>query len=550
MIDHQKTEMNSIESSIELNDDEDKTSMKEMLFNIDQLKMRVMDLVDLNRSESEIESYVRNYSTMNKMDLLLARRLMKDVLNSLKVNQLNEKVKSSKEIAQRFINHFSEGKSKKKFINYEGAFYVYKEGKWEVISQQELRPNLVRFIQTNSELDNVRIKTKVDDVLEHMNSILFVPKQEAKSFWISEGLHSGDHICLENGLLNITKLLRKDADYFIPHDPDYFTTIKLPYKYDLLAKCPVWLKFLGETFDDPEIITLIQEWFGLNLIYDTSFEKFVVLIGQGANGKSVILIVLSELVGHENISHVGLEAFSAQRTFMLAGMDGKLANIVNEIGDVDKVAEGVLKDITSGGYMNIERKFVNSYKVKATARLTFATNNYPRSSDRSQGVWRRAIIIPFEKQILDESMQDKRLGDARFWKSSGELNGVFLWALEGLTRLKARGHFIEPKSLKEEKEKYRLLSNPALEFLTHNYEYSYGQDYSKRMLFQEYRDFCKDSNFMPLHVNNFAAEVKKAFPQVKASQHLKTIDHLYPHIRRDRVWIGLAKMKEKINEIN
>jgi phage/plasmid-associated DNA primase len=39
------------------------------------------------------------------------------------------------------------------------------------------------------------------------------------------------------------------------------------------------------------------------LTADTSYHKFVVLEGEGANGKSVFLDVLAALLGEENVAH-------------------------------------------------------------------------------------------------------------------------------------------------------------------------------------------------------------------------------------------------------
>ena len=53
-----------------------------------------------------------------------------------------------------------------------------------------------------------------------------------------------------------------------------------------------------------EKIEFLQEWFGYCLIPETNQEKMVWMVGSGANGKSVILGILSAIVGKENVSNI------------------------------------------------------------------------------------------------------------------------------------------------------------------------------------------------------------------------------------------------------
>jgi putative DNA primase/helicase len=121
------------------------------------------------------------------------------------------------------------------------------------------------------------------------------------------------------------------------------------------AQCPTWLKFLDEVLErDIERISLLQEWFGYCLTPDTSQHKFMILEGEGANGKSIVCEVLTALLGKENVSNVPLEMFGER--FQLTPTIGKLANIASEVGEIKSVAEGHLKQFTSGDKMYFDRK--------------------------------------------------------------------------------------------------------------------------------------------------------------------------------------------------
>src|SRR5262249_19280874 len=142
---------------------------------------------------------------------------------------------------------------------------------------------------------------------------------------------------------------------------------------------------------------LLQEWFGCCLLFDTTHQSFLVLEGEGSNGKSVVCAVLAALLGTDNVSHVPLENFGQR--FALTQTLGKLANIASEVGEIDKAAEGTLKAFTSGDRMTFDRKGIAPVEAMPTARLVLATNNRPRFTDRSGGLWRRMLLMPFQVEI-------------------------------------------------------------------------------------------------------------------------------------------------------
>ena len=65
-------------------------------------------------------------------------------------------------------------------------------------------------------------------------------------------------------------------------------------------------------------------------------------------------------------------------------------------------------------------------ECKPTARLLVVTNNLPRFSDRSDGIWRRIILIPW-RVTIPEDEQDKDL----VTKLTKELPGILAWAVRG-----------------------------------------------------------------------------------------------------------------------
>jgi P4 family phage/plasmid primase-like protien len=306
---------------------------------------------------------------------------------------------------------------------------------------------------------NIVYQQQVGNVQASMRSLTALAADTPQPSLLPAG-EKRNFIALQNGLLD----LDVDPPELRAHTPDWFSPVCLPYEYNPKADCPTWKLILGRILEnDPQRIDILQEWFGLNLVFDTTQQKFLILSGEGDNGKSVICVGLQSVLGSGNVSNLPFESL-ASRFYPVATL-GKLANIYTEIGDVDRTAEGTLKAFVSGEPMAMEQKGKPIFMAAPTARLTFATNNVPRFSDKSGGVWKRLILMPLLVQI-PKAEQNRDLLRPEWWERSGELAGILNWALAGLRRLREQGTFTESAVCNTAKQGHRLTSNPALEFIT------------------------------------------------------------------------------------
>jgi putative DNA primase/helicase len=83
---------------------------------------------------------------------------------------------------------------------------------------------------------------------------------------------------------------------------------------------------------------------------DTKQQKFLLIAGDGQNGKTVFTTILEKMVGEDNVSHVPLSQFCNQ--FALAPTLGKVLNSTSESSHgLDEIAEATLKSYTSGDRM-------------------------------------------------------------------------------------------------------------------------------------------------------------------------------------------------------
>jgi P4 family phage/plasmid primase-like protien len=337
-----------------------------------------------------------------------------------------------------------------------------------------------------------------------------VLRPETKSLNQWDNITQDAHTTLSmwNGLL----VLRQDGTTeFIPHTPDYFSFVRLPYDYVPAAQCPLWLTFLDDVMlKRQDYVLLLQQWCGYLLRPDLRLQKFLLCVGEGANGKGVFFEVVQAVVGVENCSQVPIARFN--NPFALIHTLGKMVNLTTEsAGLIEEEAETTLKSFTAGDRMTFERKFRDAVSDVPTAKIMVATNDLPRFNDRSQAIWRRILLVPFDK-VIPQEQQIETLAD----ELKKELPGILNWALEGLRKLNAAGRFTIPEAGKTLLEQYRQDTNPARAFLLENYEATNNGEYIPcEDVYRLYRGWCDNKGYHPLGDRMFGKEVRRVYPDVE-----------------------------------
>lgn len=413
--------------------------------------------------------------------------------------------------------------------HHRSTFYAFDGKKYIAQTDMDIRHQIIEFAKQSDELATRISPMFAKNVLGVLEGICHLDSTLDIHSWIGDGtVKARDMIVLDNGGLNIRKAMEGEQDTLQPHTPDLFTTIALPYSYRANADCPLWQAFLEEVLPEPQCRRLLQQWFGYCLTADCSRHSFLLMTGKGANGKSVVCKILLELLGNANVSSVPLERFGGR--FDVFQMYGKLANIVSEIGDLDKADEGLLKSLVAGDPVTFEQKHKSTFTAYPTARLVFATNTLPRFSDRSEGLWRRLLLLGFDVVIPIER-QDRGLSH----KLMDELPGILNWAICGLRDLNESGSFTEPTKSVEAKEQYRLDVNSARAFLREEVTTDPGNEIETQVLYQSYMEWCKGRNYRPFGENIFGKELKNLFPGVE-----KQLRRSAANPKRHRVYVGIS----------
>lgn len=324
---------------------------------------------------------------------------------------------------------------------------------WRELDEQQIRAFFYRRLEhttyiagiDKNNLPDIRdwapTKQKISNLLDALGAITFLPTDTDAPVWIDGDRERDDGpiVACENGLLRI-----RDRE-LMPHRPEFFNLVSVPFAYDPQATAPTWTRFLEQVWpDDPEAIQAVQEWFGYVLSGRTDQQKILLMVGPSRSGKGTIARVLKELVGEENLAGPTLAGLGTN--FGLSTLIGKPLGIISDArlsgNENSQVVERLLT-ISGEDTIDIDRKYRQPWTGKLPTRLMILSNELPHFGDSSGVIARRFVVLQMTVSWLGK--EDSTLFD----HLKAEMPGILNWALDGLARLQTKGRITEPARSRE-----------------------------------------------------------------------------------------------------
>lgn len=249
--------------------------------------------------------------------------------------------------------------------------------------------------------------------------------------------------------------------------PDYVQFSAAGYDYDPAARGYKWQDFLNQVLPNRVYQLVLQEFIG-SLFIDrkkAKMEMMLVLLGGGANGKSVVFEAVQGIIGEKNVSHFGISDLIGEgneKKRNLATMNGKRLNYASETGSftIDG-GSGMLKAVISGEPVEARPMYGDNFTASDLPLIIINANKMPVLKDFSNGMRRRLMIIPFE-QTIPPGLQNKELGN----ELRDEYPAIFNWALVGRERFISNGYRLTECSILEDLiDDYQILESGALRFV-------------------------------------------------------------------------------------
>lgn len=292
-------------------------------------------------------------------------------------------------------------------------------------------------------------------------------------------------LCVSNGAINL-----KTGELFIP-TRELWLSRTTSIQYDRRAECPRWLQFLMEIFNgDRNLIDFVQKTVGYSLTGSTIEQVLFILFGTGANGKSVFLSIIGELLGDyalatpastwkDNPYHDGIPNDIAR----MAG-----ARFVKsiEVKEGTRLNEERVKALTGGDQVTARFLHNEFFEFTPVCKFWISVNHKPIVQGTDEAIWRRIRLIPFEAYFPPEK-RDEHLID----KLRAELPGILSWAVTGCLKWQREG--LRPaEKVQQWTDSYREESDLIAQFLQEKTERTETGKVKASDLYKAYEAWCKE----------------------------------------------------------
>jgi putative DNA primase/helicase len=318
-------------------------------------------------------------------------------------------------------------------------------------------------------------------------------------------------INLNNGVLNL------DTMSLAPHNHGYYFTTKIDVDYEAdNKKCPEFVKFLQSTFNNnSEVIDGIMQVCGYILYPQNRMDppKMFMFMGEGANGKSMLIDIMSLFFDPSNVSYLSLAVLSKQGS-MRSSLLGSRLNISSEEKGANIDSEEIKKIISSEA-VQIERKYKPNFAYKPKTKIILASNTTPYFNDTSHGIYRRLYMVDFpnrfipqrEWEIMTPEAQQEctargmKVGKDKTWlleTLKKEKTAILNLFLTGLKKLRKNGWIIpETEHMQRVREEYFDSTDNVRTFLVSRYEAGgiegLESPISITQILEEYREWYREN---------------------------------------------------------
>jgi len=282
-----------------------------------------------------------------------------------------------------------------------------------------------------------------------------------------------------------------------PHSSESGLTYVLEVDYDPEATSQLFFESIVQIFLPPahqfneasekeqkhlrakgeEMAHYIIEILAYLLVPKRWLTNWFLFIGNGSNGKTILLKILQLLIPEESVVNERLELI-AKNDFGMARIRDKVLLIDDDLVTGTTLPDDFLKKTSESKRISANVKH-NPRDVSFNNRcaVVVLTNNYPRLKDLSIGTIRRIRAIEFSRRFysigeltqLPKNQEKKYRGDAAdldlLEKLVPELPGILNILVHAYTKLRQRGDFEIPISALRTTDKVIRMAHPLKQFI-------------------------------------------------------------------------------------
>lgn len=361
--------------------------------------------------------------------------------------------------------------------------------------------------------------TDEDEEKAFMKHLKYTRNSKGKKNFITESehrlsIHVNDfdkrkrEINTQNGVLNLR------TGELLPHSHDQFLSRISYVEYTDKIDCPGWINFLNDVFDnDQDLIKYIQKAVGYSLTGLTTEQCLFFTYGNGRNGKSTFIDVISSIMG-DYATNIQPESImvanrSTGANSDIARLKGSRFVTTVEPSEGMRLNEGLIKQLTGGDKVTARFLYGKEFEFEPEFKLWISTNHKPIIRGRDDGIWRRIHLIPFTVQIPKDKV-DKNLK----YKLKKELVGILDWAVVGCLLWQKEG-LEKPDKVKAAVKEYQSEMDVVSAFLENCTRKVAHKDTKAIELYHAYAQWADENNEYKMSSSKFGKELSLRFEKIR-----------------------------------
>lgn len=308
-------------------------------------------------------------------------------------------------------------------------------------------------------------------------------------------------IPVKNGVFNLqTKELE-------PFTPDYVFTSKIATPYNANPKLPIidgwnvedWIKGLASHEEDTE--DLLWQVISACMNGNYTRKQSIWLYSDGNTGKGTLQQLIMNLVGFDNVAMLKLPQFGER--FATSMLEGKVCVIGDDVpANVYIDDSSVFNSFITGDPIMIEQKNKPAYSATFNMTTIQSTNGLPRIHNKSNGTYKRFLIIEF-KQVFSKENDNWRIKEEYIKRPD-----VLEYVLHKAINMDFE-KFITPKSSEELLENYKIENDPVRDFKASVFDNFQSTRIPVYLVYQYYVDFCEENRYKIMTMRNFTSQFER-----------------------------------------
>lgn len=270
-------------------------------------------------------------------------------------------------------------------------------------------------------------------------------------------------------------------------------------------------------FPDPDLREYFIEYCAKLLKGGNFAKNFVVMSGEGDNGKSVTIELLEHVLGEYAIKFpttliVGKRTQSSAAAPEVVRSKGIRFAVLQEPSGKDVINDGILKELTGNDSMIARDLFKGSEQmseIKLFFKLCLICNKLPKIVSDDQAIWNRVRVLNFEskfpKSDADVPATEEEQIQKKIFKREPTLNerlpylkNAFLWIMiDRWNKIQKYGPMPDPVKVLEATDQYRNKNDFFLQFINENiiedHDYSTHNGINIKDAYEIFREWYREN---------------------------------------------------------